>query len=423
MKRGCQNRERDPQRVREMAVALATMSERLRSLGRQRVAEALNGAIRILADPGSSLGTEMREALAESTGLSVAMIEWGLSTSFETMDLDALIRVGASLDTAPPKAQCIPVPARLVVAVLAGNVFTAGLRAVLLPLLAGAPVLAKASSADDVLPRYLKTALDQTDPLVGACYEVLTAGRQDTGVHAALFESAEVVSLYGADATVSEVRRQLPPTARLIAHGHGLGAVVLPASTMSQPERAVTVAERVALDVAAYDQRGCLSPHVVLVQKGAGVDARALARLLAERGLAPLQKSLPRGSLPEDAAAEQMQWRGVAVARGELHEGEAFSTSYEGDLPLRPSPGYRNVGVYDCQNLSSAAQALQPFGVHLKALGVAGGIEVQREMARALLPPLAPCVGDVGCMQTPPLDALADGRQPLAGLLRWIEVR
>ncbi|HTU63780.1 MAG TPA: acyl-CoA reductase, partial [Polyangiales bacterium] len=55
---------------------------------------------------------------------------------------------------------------------------------------------------------------------------------------------------------------------RIIAHGHGLSAAYVARSALSSSEEAARAAERVALDIAAYDQHGCLSPHFVLVEPG-----------------------------------------------------------------------------------------------------------------------------------------------------------
>jgi hypothetical protein len=122
------------------------------------------------------------------------------------------------------------------------------------------------------------------------------------------------------------------------------------------------------------------------------------------------------------AGAAQLQWRGVATVRGELLEGDGFAVSYEGEGPLRLSPGYRNVLVLDASSAGAFAASLEPIGVHLKCVGVAGD-RAQRELvARALPPPLAPRVCVAGYMQRPSLLALADGRLPWEGLFRLTSI-
>ena len=204
----------------------------------------------------------------------------------------------------------------------------------------------------------------------------------------------------------------------VIAHGHGLGLVYVDALPADGPAMDA-LARAVAEDVAAYDQRGCLSPHAAYV-RGGERDAARLAEAL-HRALGDLARERPRGALDTLAAATQIQWRGVAAARGRLLEGDGFSVSDEGAHPLPLGPGYRNVAVHCAADAPAFAARVAPLGVHLKALGFHGGAPARGALVRALPPPLAPRVSPVGAMQTPPFDALADGALPYAGLLRFLE--
>jgi len=393
-------------------------SETIGRLGVEKVAQSIEQAILVLADRNSPLGHELRQELHKQSGLSNAMIEWGLSTTFSKADFDSLLNSTTSARYTDERR--IAVPARLVVTVLAGNVFTAGFRAVALPLLVGSPVLAKVSTRDDVAPRFFKAALDRTNPVVGSCFRVVRFRGGDKKRRDALFSRAEVVSLYGGDDTVDAIRKAISPSTRLMVHGHGLGAIVIPASSISEEKKAVDIATGVALDVAAYDQLGCLSPHVICVERNSVLDGAGFARLLADRGMNPLAARLPRGRVPRSSLADQMQWRATARVRGRLFEEKTFAVSYEGREPLRPSPGFRNVGVYDYDGLDSLSDRLSIFATHLKALGVSGTTSDRARVARALRPPLAPRISDVGAMQSPAFEALADGQCDLNQLVRWI---
>jgi hypothetical protein len=139
------------------------------------------------------------------------------------------------------------------------------------------------------------------------------------------------------------------------------------------------------------------------------VDAHAFAGLLGE-ALQALAQPFARGALSPEAAAAQMQWRGVAAAVGELQCGSDSAVSYEAGAPLRVSPGYRNISVLDCADVSGLRARLLPLGRHVKALGVTG------LRGRDELSALAPYVCEIGTMQTPPLDAPLDGLHPLLGL-------
>lgn len=399
--------------VQARASRLVGVGQELFELGLERRARSLARAAEHLRALGAEPAVLAR--LAESSGLSVEMTRWALESTLETVDATTLLGVGrAALELHPTLR---PVPARLCAIVLSGNVLTAPVRAMLLPLLVGVPVLAKASTREDVLPKLLLDSLEETDPALGAACDVITL-QGDSPSTGALFDQADAISVYGSDATVRAVRAAAPATSEVIAHGHGIGVAYVDGVPTSADELDA-VARPLGEDVAAYDQRGCLSPHAIFV-RGPEEDAKRLARAVHE-ALAALAIERPRGRLPLSSASAQLQWRGVAAARGELHEGDGFAVSYEGEHSLRISPGYRNVAVHRCAGVDALVDALCPFGVHLKALGVGGAAVRAREVAKALEAPLAPTLCALGAMQRPRFGALADGHPPAYGLVRFVE--
>jgi hypothetical protein len=383
---------------------------------RERIVAALADAAKTLADPSSDEGRGARAALAASSGLSVESVAWALRTTVGAATPRAFADIAVRLEDGPPIAR-----ARLAVFVLAGNVFTAPFRPTCHALLARVPVVAKASSKDDAFARLFRAALRGVDPEVAASFDSLTFPGGSADLEASLFAAADVVGAFGSDATLADIRARLPATTTFVAHGHGIGAAFVPAAAVANTAQAHSVVERLALDVAAYDQRGCLSPHAIFVEAAANVSPRDLAaRLHGELGR--LAASMPRGPFPIEAGAAQIQWRGVAAIRGQLFEGDGWAVSCEGDGPLRVSPGYRNVAVLEVADEHALFSRLAPLGVHLKALGVAAPEEWRRAFAHRLPRPLCPRVSDVGAMQTPPLDALADGLDPFTGLVRHVDL-
>ncbi len=408
-----------PGSIRALHAALRAAARLLRAVPLAERAAALERACARLLDAEDALGRALRAELLVRSGLSASGIELGLSTTlglFRRGALCALHRARGEGDEGDhdhdydhDRDHDGVDGVKVCVAVLAGNVFSAAARPLLLPLLCGRAVLAKASSADDVLPRYLARALDAVDPRLGAACAVLRFGRGEPAREAALLSGADVVSIYGDDDTLASLRGRACAGARLLAHGHGFGAIVVGADALGDEASARELATRVALDVAAYDQRGCLSPQALLVLRGGALGVRAFARLLGE-ALQACEQELPRGVLPPEASAAQLQWLGVAAALGELERGERWAVSYEAQAALRPSPGYRNLSVYELADLDAVAARLRALGAHLKALGLAGS-------APRALAPLAPYACEVGAMQIPPLETPLDNLHPLDGYL------
>jgi hypothetical protein len=405
--------------VQDVLTRTMSMAGPLQDAGIDHRAFFLADAAARLAQDGPLLSSA-RAALETSSGLSAPMIAWALSSTLSTFDVDALRRLARN--AMPPRPGAFAARSgNLAVVVLSGNVFTACLKAVAVPLLLGFPVIAKASSRDDALPRALALALKEADRELSRAYEVVTFDRDDETQARALFAQADVVSAFGADASIVGIRALLPARVALIAHGHGLGAAWINAAALRNESEADELARRLALDVAAYDQRGCLSPQTVWIQNGGQVTPARFAELLRAR-LEELSRDLPRGPGALSTQSAELQWRGVSATLGELLEGPDFAIALEqGDSAPRPSPGMRNVQLIALDDESLVLERLKAFGVHLKCLAIANMSDASK-LAVALPSPLAPRICSLGRMQTPSLDSLSDGLAPWEGFQRWIDL-
>lgn len=389
--------------------------EYLRSLTGDELILRLAGAASLLSDGQSDLSLRALRELPGIARLSHAMVRWGLQHGVGCVTEASLRRLLSECDRSAFGWRLAP--HSLSALILAGNVFTASVRPIIGSLLLRTPVVAKASSRGDVMPTLMHSALELIDAELAKALSILTFEGNDSARLSRLLREADVVSVFGGDTTVTAVRQHAPATALLIPHGHGLSAVYI---KHLHPKDLAATARKVALDVAAYDQRGCLSPHFIFVDDSAGVSPMAFAEALADEGLAHYQTELPRGILTAEAASAQVQWRGVATVRGELLERDGYAVSYEEDESIRLTPGYRNVGVYRCRGEDALVKQLAPLGVHLKCLAVVGEPAHREALAEAFGPRLAPRLCPAGEMQAPPLESPADGLPPLAGLTRYI---
>jgi len=347
------------------------------------------------------------DALVRSTGLSAPMVRWGLRTTLESVRAEVLLEVRrrAGLVFFGQLNRT-----RLCTVVLAGNVFTACIKAVLVPLLLEVPVLVRPSSRDGVLVRALAAALEEP---FGAALSVVDFHRNDPQAWVAFFRHADVAHVFGSDETLRTLRSKVPAQTRFVGHGHGLGvAAVFPTpGTDLEP-----LAERLALDVAAYDQRGCLSPQRVYVV-GDRSDASTLAEAL-HAALGAIEEPLPRGPIGHGERVACASWRATVAALGELYEGATHAVALI-DGPAPAGPGYRHVTVRPLPTVAALRDALAPLGDHLKALGW-GPDEAQASVSEALPPGVAPYVAALGEMQTPAFDVPWDGMPLTEGLLRFV---
>ena len=395
--------------VRARAASVLEAGEALRASTLEERAHWLSQAARTLARQAE----DGRDALSSTTGLSIPMVEWAVRTTLDTMTGDAMRGLAQSAQKGTDRA---PDPIAMLSVVLAGNVFTASVRGIVVPLLFGVPVLVKASSSETLFPAMLCDALRSADSRLGAAMSVVVFPGGDVEREAALIDSAEAVSVYGGDATVEAMAARLGNTP-LIAHGHGVSVAYCGNHAIEEAHIGHTISS-LSLDICAYDQRGCLSPQLVYVEESSELSVMDFAERLAKEGLTPLSRTLPRGPLPVSVGAAQAQWRGVAEVEGSLVRGDTYAVSVRESQPIRWSPGFRNVTVTPVRALDEALQAMRPIGSNLKCVGADSASIPELEARLASSPTLSAYACTIGTMQTPSLDAPADGYPIWHGLFR-----
>ncbi len=399
----------DAAEIRARAAAVTEAGFELRAASTKERALWLSEATSILTQRAEEAGT----ALSEATGLSVPMVRWAVRTTLDTIREDTLLSLAAQASEENPRSL---EPISMLSLVLAGNVFTASARGILVPLLLGVPVLAKVSSKESLFPAMLLATLRESDSRLGASLDLVAFAGGDTALEAAFVERAEAVSAYGSDETIAALALRLG-TKPLIAHGHGVSVAYCDAEALDAGAIDETI-QRLALDISAYDQRGCLSPQLVYVEETEQTSALSFARRLCEQGLGPMSLSLPRGALPIASGAVQAQWRGVAAVEGTLLRGDTYAVAVRRSHPIRWSPGYRNVTLSPVCGIDDALRAMNAIGPGLKCIGASrDSISALRERLPQSRSPSA-YVCALGEMQIPALDAPADGRPIWYGLFR-----
>jgi hypothetical protein len=344
------------------------------STPRARV-ERLLAAARRLANPHGAAGRALRQHLLQTTRLSAPNIELSLTRCLETTATEAELEALLASAAPGPRTHVR----------LSGNVFVAALRAIALGLAASADVHVRASRRDPALAQ----ALHELEPELFRLESELSPRAGDR------------YFAYGSDETLLELRRSLPRGVWFHPHGSGFGAVVLkPAAPEPIDSRAL------ALDTALFDQRGCLSPRVVLVAGDEAVGRSIAASLASE--LAALEQELPPGARSNDEAAGERRARDAAAYAFELFEAGSGWVSVGSTFQLPPAARCLHI-VFAPDPLAQLA----PFAAQLTC--VAGQSQRDRvELARSF--PRARVVA-LGDMQRPVFDGPVDRRGDPAGEL------
>jgi Acyl-CoA reductase (LuxC) len=197
-----------------------------------------------------------------------------------------------------------------------------------------------------------------------------------------------VIHVYGSDETIASITLG----ARLPVQGFGTGFGVASASVSEASARLI------ARDIVLFDQRGCLSPRVVLVPGDLG-EAERMAQLLSQ-ALSEQNANVPRGHQSEAEQAESALYTEVVRATGSATVGASACVGASNAFLLPPSG--RNIHVVPIAQalpaLNRAASKISAWGTDLDA-SLPRSITAFRGRISAL-----------GTMQSPPFDGPVDLR-------------
>lgn len=332
-------------------------------------------AAKKLVDPKHPLGQRLREELPALTGLSREGVGYALEHSLE---------VNATSAEVLELCQSVPSVERAHV-LLSANVFVAGLRAVALGLAASPKVFVRSSRREPLVVRLLEEAskgafrvVDELVPLPG-----------------------DHLWAYGSDETLRSLRAELPAGVVLHPHGSGFGVAVYEVGAARLSPQAA--AESLARDIGVFDQRGCLSPRLLVVQ-GDVASASDLARRLA-RELSAFEARIPRGNLSEAEAGDVAVYRDTLAYAGELHfAGKGCVGLDTRGERVMLAPVGRHMHVTHTRN---ALELIAALVKDVAALGVEVSPELQERLV-AVLPRAR--LSAFGQMQRPRFDGPVDRR-------------
>jgi hypothetical protein len=398
----------------------------LRAHSAAAVLEALGAVLEEWRDPASTPRRTLAAELPKAAGFTQPVVERGLALALGGWTSGALRELyerelgTAAVPTALRIASGFPITAVL----LAGAIPSAALVPILAPLALRSAVLAKPAARDPLTAQLLRASLARRDAALAAALRVVAFdAREDAALDA--FVSADCVVATGSDATVARLSARVPPPRRFVGYGHrvsfaALGAEALAGAALEE------ASARLALDVALWDQLGCLSPIALLVAGDAAAARRAAEALAA--ALAHTETELPRGEVAPEAAARiaseraEAEMRAAADGRAALLAGAAWTVVAEADARPRPAPLHRFVRVLPCATPDGVAAALAPYGRHLAAVGLAGFGAGAPGLGAALAAAGASRLCPLGAMQAPPLAWCHDGAGVLAPLARLTDL-
>ncbi len=378
----------------------------------------------------------------KATGFSAATLAAGLDGFFKELtaeNLQALLvqDLGQAqrLDnptagSAEQKAQraAIATGPELLAHVTAGRIPNPAFTSIVLGLLTRSAQFVKCPTGGSFLPRLFAHSIYDADPKLGACLEIAEWRGGTAHLETTLFQQVDCVTATGSDEALAAIRRHVPPKIRLLAYGHRVSFAYITKESLSGSSPKKIVA-RAASDVVAWNQLGCLSPHVIYVENGGAVLPDHFAQMLAEE-LARREQTEPRGELPVKSAAAIASRRAFYEVRAAhspdtqrwgSENSTAWTVIYEADPRFQLSCLNRFIYVKGVRSLAEVLQNADSVRGSVSTVGLEAPEELATEIVAQLARWGVTRVCPLGRMQNPPLTWRHDGRPSLGDLVTWTD--
>jgi hypothetical protein len=404
--------------------------------------EVLSGLAKSWLEPNYPFRKLALEQGPAATGFSSATLAHGLDSFFRQVtreNLQALIEqdlghvrrldgMAASEAEQQTKRAAMVTPPHLIAHIGAGSLPNPSLLSLMLGVLVRSAQFLKCASRTSLLPRLFAHSLYEIEPKLGACLEVAEWKGGKSDLETALFAEADCVTATGSDEAIADIRKRLGNQARFIGYGHRVSFAFVTNGVLSGLN-AGNVAVRAAADVMAWNQLGCLSPHVINVENGGGLTPEQFAEKLAEE-LARREASAPRGELPVETAATIASRRSFYEVRAahspetQLWRSEnstAWTVVFEADPRFQISCLNRFIYIKPVKDLTEALQSAESIREKVSTVGLAAPEDRAEALAAELARWGATRVCPLGQMQEPPLLWRHDGRPALGELVTWTD--
>lgn len=277
---------------------------------------------------------------------------------------------------------------------------------------------------------------DREDSLVHAFFETLREELDEfaDAARAATWRSGDedapdlgdfdVVVAYGGNAAFEGIRESLHPQARFIAYGPRASAGYVTRESLSGERLSADIAAGAARDLVLYESEGCLSLHVLFVERDGAISPERFARELA-RAVERLGIEFPLGRREPAAAARLAHQRNLAAFRAAAGSGAVFSNdaadfSIALDPPKDEPPHFlpRSIGVIPVDDPQEALAYAREHRIPLEGFALSSD---RADAVRMALDAGAVRLARFGELQHPPLGGDHGGRPRIAEFVRWID--
>jgi hypothetical protein len=275
---------------------------------------------------------------------------------------------------------------------------------------------------DDLVAAFAET-LGEEHPALLAATDVRPWIGGDDAVEARALGDAAVVAAFGGDAALQAIRARCAAGATFVPFAHRASAGYVTAEALRGDRRAA--AAGIARDALLYDGDGCLSLHLLFVERAADGAHERFIDELADACAACAIEFPPGPRKPARAARANAYANAAAfraangVGRMLRDPGAAWSVVVDPPPGELPPFGGGVLPVAFVDGLADAAAYVRRHALPLQALGVAEPAAID---ARAFADALgAVRIARFGTLQDPPLAGRHGGRARIADFVRWVD--
>lgn len=348
-------------------------ASRLQSVPAAEILARVEQWIAAWREPGSAWMDAAVQRIAAAGPFHPRMVAHALPFQLELLDA-AAIRALIEWELGGLAALDDPHrPVRLVVHVMAGNIPALAAVPMCLGVVAKQATVIKPASGDHEFPRLFHASLHEIDPDLAAAVAVIPWRGGDLAVESIVFSQADVVVAMGSEAALAAVAQRV--RGKLIPLGPRLSFAFVASECIGSITEAANWARALAYDVSVWDQRGCLSPQIVFVEKGSGTSIDQFAELLAVE-LEYWADQLPPATLPVTELAairafrDEAQWQpGVRVVVPE--NSLRWTVVVESHPQLLPTCLGRTIRVQPIEGVEELVAILAPHRNVLEGAGLA----------------------------------------------------
>jgi hypothetical protein len=273
---------------------------------------------------------------------------------------------------------------------------------------------------DELVKAFFSTLAEELDELREAAVAQSWDGERDPRD---LGDFAAVVA-FGNDATLHQIRATLSPEARWIGFGSKASCGYVGRAALSDSHAARQIADGAARDVVLYDTEGCLSLHVLFVERGgmvspadfAGILTRAIERASVE--FPPSAYDASRRTAVA-GARDLGAFRAAAGQAGRTYSDAAASYLVVLDPPIGEPPFFlpRAIAIHSVDSPFAASTYVARHRIPIEAIAVAC---MRPDVAEMAIRIGAARIAGFGTLQSPPLSDNHGGRPRIAEFVRWV---